>query len=320
MNFSRFLLGLAVSFLLGLLAIAALPLLRLARPDQDTAWTASLYAAKIHAARAVHGPRILVVGGSGTLFSFDAQTASRRTGRTVINFGTHAGLGLPYILDRAARELRPNDVILLAPEYELLERSAAPGELTIRQVVFFDRQYMGRAPRLLAARYALGYGVIDSLVEGLKWLLHGPPAGRTDVTLDALGDVRGNSVRNSKGVLLAMASPALPPPPVNPDMVAVLMNFRRSANAAHAEIFVLPPAHISTQGFRQPAFRKFQDSLGPLFARLAMPLLASPQSAMLPPADMYDTEYHANDAGRTVYTALMLDRLCGVIRCAGAPP
>lgn len=317
MSFSRFLFGLAITFLLALSAIAVFPLIGLARPDADTTWTASLYTAKIRDARAVHGPRILVVGGSGALFSFDAEVASRRIGRPVVNFGTHAGLGLPYILDRASRELRSGDDVVLLPEYELLQQNRTPTELAIRQAVFFDREFVDRRPRVEAARYLVGYGVIDSLVEGAKWVFHGPPAGRSDVSLDASGDVRGNTVARSKDHLLEMASPILPPPPVSSDMLSVLAQFRRRAEAVHARVFVLPPAHISTPGYRKPAFRNFQRSLEPLFAALSMPMLAPPESAMLPPKDMYDTEYHANDNGRAVFTALVLSKLCTVIICTG---
>jgi len=36
---------------------------------------------------------------------------------------------------------------------------------------------------------------------------------------------------------------------------------------------------------------------------------------LLAPADMYDTVYHANDRGRALYTARILDLICATMKC-----
>lgn len=315
MSFPRFLAALLASFLVGLGVIALLPALHLARPNAEIAWTDSLYADKERFAGMIPGPRIIAVGGSGTLFSFDSGMATQRIGRPVVNFGTHAGLGLPYILDRAGRMLRAGDVVLLAPEYELLQGGAAPNEHTIQFVSFYDRGYLKRRPLTEWPRYIFGYGVLASLVEGLKQAVKGPPAGRSDAVLDSLGNARGNTVALSRGEQLAGAMPSLPPPPVSEAALEALRKFTALARARGARILVVSPALIHTPGYSDPAFRKFQSSLSVVYSGLGLKVLGNSDSAFLPPQDMYDSIYHANDRGRAHYTGRILPLVCRALGC-----
>jgi hypothetical protein len=66
-------------------------------------------------------PRILLVGGSGMAFGVNSTALERATGRPVVNLAMHAGLGLDFLLAQAADAARPGDLLLLSPEYRLLE-------------------------------------------------------------------------------------------------------------------------------------------------------------------------------------------------------
>lgn len=315
MSFLRFLAALFVSFGMALGLIALLPVIHLARPDAEIAWTASLYASKEHSADLMSGPRVIAIGGSGTLFSFDSEVATRYISRPVLNFGTHAGLGLPYILDRAGRLLRAGDVVLLAPEYELLQAPSAPNEHTIQFISFYDLGYLKQRPLTEWPRYFFGYDVLPSLVEGIKQMLKGPPAGRPDVVLDRSGNARGNTVALSRGEQLADAAPLLPPAPVSDAAFEALRKFSALAAAKHVKILVISPALIRTRGYSDPAFREFQSSLCAIYARLGMKMLGNPEQAFLPPQDMYDSVYHANDRGRALYTSRILPLVCKELGC-----
>jgi hypothetical protein len=65
-----------------------------------------------------HAPAIVVLGGSGSLYSVRAAQVERALGVPVLNWGIHAGLGLDYLLFNARRVLRPGDIALLELEYE----------------------------------------------------------------------------------------------------------------------------------------------------------------------------------------------------------
>lgn len=309
----RFLAVMTASFLGMLIAISLLPRMGIAKPTAEIAWTASLYAHKTRIAEAMHGPRVLFVGGSGTLFSLDAETAQRRLRRPVVNFGSHAGLGLSYILDRAERVLRPGDIVVLAPEYELLTQTSATNEYAIQMTAFFDNAYLSHISWREWPNYLVGYEVLPSLAIGIRTVLHHPPSGRTDITLDALGDVRGNTVARSSGISLQNEAPSLRP--IAPEMIARLRAFVKTAAAHKVRVIAIPPALISTRGYNSPAFRAFQASLPSLYASLGMTPVGSPDIGFLAPSDMYDSVYHANDRGRAIYTGRVLQALCTVLAC-----
>lgn len=315
MSFSRFTLLLFLSLLVTLGAIAALPLTRIARPTADIAWTASLYADKERIAAAIPGPRIIAVGGSATLFSFDSETASQRFGRPVVNFGTHAGMGLTFILDRAGRILRPGDIVLLAPEYELVQQDGDPNEHAIQFVAFYDREYLWHRPIAEWPRYLFGFGVLPALAESIKQMRKSAISSRPDIVLDKLGNARGNTVALSKGAQLAEESPALPPPPVSDAAIIALRTFAATAASRHARILVIPPPLIRTKGYTDPAFRAFQTRAAGTYARLGLDVTGDPGMAFLPPQDMYDSVYHANDAGRIHYTSAILSFACAKLAC-----
>src|SRR4051794_11320917 len=149
-----------------LLAAVAFPLFTLGFvsrwDDSQLRWVNRLYARKtIVAARRQDAgrtgagrPRLVLVGGSGTLYGIDAELIERKTGVPTVNFGTHAGLGLRYLLTRARRELRPGDRVLLAPEYELLaDDGGGHFEPMARGFVLtFDKRYLAETDPADAVR------------------------------------------------------------------------------------------------------------------------------------------------------------------------
>jgi hypothetical protein len=64
-------------------------------------------------------PRIVFVGGSSAAFSLDSPRIEKEVGRTTVNLGLHAGLGLDYILNECPLEvLGTGDLVVLNLEYE----------------------------------------------------------------------------------------------------------------------------------------------------------------------------------------------------------
>jgi hypothetical protein len=317
MKFARFLYLLCSSLMLAMAVIAILPWLKLARPDAQTNWTAGLYVAKIRAADAVKGPRIFAVSGSDLLFSLDTSVLSKHLDHPVINFGSHAGLGLTYILDRITREMRPGDVVVLGLEYELLQGEPQPSELTVQVATFFDHDFARRQPLAERLRYIFGYSVLPSLVEGAKWLYRGPPEGRPGETLDALGNERGNTVAASKRQLFGIDPPGEATASIAPGVKASILAFAGEAARRHVTLYAIPSAVADTPAYRTAGYQDFLKTVPPMFAGLGIPFLGEPALSFLPQQDMYDTIYHANDRGRAIYTARILAALCTRMTCHG---
>lgn len=67
------------------------------------------------------GPRIIFIGGSNTSFGINSAMIKDSLNLFPINTGIHASLGLQYMLKSTIRYVRPGDLVVLIPEYALLE-------------------------------------------------------------------------------------------------------------------------------------------------------------------------------------------------------
>ena len=118
----------------------------------DADWIHHLFLRKEVALHLVPiGPRVLVVGGSGCLFSLDAAVLERELRQPVVNLCSHAGVGLMYMLARARRHARAGDTVLLAIEYRALNLSPlSQSDVKWNYFTSWDR------------RHYLEHGVLDA--------------------------------------------------------------------------------------------------------------------------------------------------------------
>jgi hypothetical protein len=147
-------------------------------------------------------------------------------------------------------------------------------------------------------------------------LIGRPAQGRSDVSLDRSGNVRGNTIAASNAASLRNAAPGTRP--LAPERIARLREFSAKAKTQNVKILVIPPALIMTPAYGAARFRHFQDSLNSLYTGLGMLPVGDPVIGFLPPEDMYDSVYHANDRGRARYTQRVLDAICRAAFCQRA--
>jgi hypothetical protein len=140
--------------------------------------------------------RLLVVGGSGSLFGVDAELIQDKLGVPTVNLGTHAGLGA-YIFYQARSYLRQGDSVLLCPEYELwCEPAGDISDVQWSYVTTYDKRYLwslgfAKAIKILYSEPANNY--VDALSGWRAWGIrrYRPmPAGYNLATMDEQGDLR----------------------------------------------------------------------------------------------------------------------------------
>jgi hypothetical protein len=66
-------------------------------------------------------PRIVFVGGSNLAFGLDSKMIKQELKREVVNMGLHGSLGLRFMLNESAENIKKGDIIVLALEYYLHE-------------------------------------------------------------------------------------------------------------------------------------------------------------------------------------------------------
>src|SRR4051812_10915372 len=104
--------------LLGLLTLYfGLIYLQLGVPTRASIWAYQINQRKLQRAASIQRPKLLLVGGSATLFGVQAEMIESRLNYPTVNLGTHAGLGSAYMLHLVRRAARPGDTVVLAFEY-----------------------------------------------------------------------------------------------------------------------------------------------------------------------------------------------------------
>lgn len=142
------------------------------------------------------GERIVFISGSNSLFGVDTQVMTRKLGRPVVNFATHAGFSIRFHADRLRGKLTPGDIVVAPLEYGVYFREATtdfeqeqllvwarlakPQDLTGRLLVFRDvwgtpiETIMSvGASRLFAEDQPLEFESTEALLEALRGRPHG---------------------------------------------------------------------------------------------------------------------------------------------------
>src|ERR1035437_2430394 len=109
--------------------------LNLGVPSPGSRWAFEVNQQKRRVADQTASPRLLLVGGSATLFGLSAKEIEAQTGWHTINLGTHAALGTTYILHLAEQTAGPGDTVLLVLEYELYTYGKLNGAWVVNLLV-----------------------------------------------------------------------------------------------------------------------------------------------------------------------------------------
>jgi hypothetical protein len=313
-----FLFTLLSTTLITLGIIAILPRLPGMKTDPEAAYVDGLYRLKFGALNRLQDRRIYVVSGSSSLYSLDTKILTAAIGTPVVNLATHAGLGLPYILDRAGREMKLHDTIIFTPEYPILGASADPNQFTLAFVAFFDRPYIASRPLAERANFYLGYGFIDTIWETLKIRLPGALVSHIDLAFDDLGNARGNSVAKSsrdRGDF----TPNSEPLSISADAMIALRKFSARARDKHVQIISFPASLIHLSVWDTPEQRSLRQHVRSTLQELGMNPHGDDQTGWVEPSGIFDAMFHANDVGRAAYTHRIAILLCAQMTCAHPP-
>ncbi|GEM_PF-1809078 len=138
-------------------------LLPVNRPDHYL--LASLY--KEELLQNTSSPKIIIIGGSNTVFNVDCREISRAIGLPVVNMGLHAGLGLHFMLNEVEPYLQAGDIVLIIPEYDQFFNGMFDGSrITLRLVTLNPStlRYIRTGRQLLALPKGVGLETRSKLV------------------------------------------------------------------------------------------------------------------------------------------------------------
>ena len=303
----KFLAGLAAGFLLALGVTATAFCLNLGVPNTEISrWTFEINQKKQSLAEQTSAPKLLLVGGSATLFGISAKEIQEQTGYPTINFATHAALGTTYILHLVEQAAKPGDTVLLALEYELYNSGkmtpAWADALAVDYIVSRDPAWL----RSLSLREQWSVFMLTSasrMVSGLKsrW-------GRTRPS----GDPGIYSVRsiNEQGDQINHSAAARPAKrdqivqvkstlgrglPANPAGFPAIEAFVKWAQARNIRVLATFPNLCDQPEYHGTVAEQTVNTIRGFFSRLNVPVVGEYTDGALPADQFFDTMYHLTD-------------------------
>lgn len=263
------------------------------------------------------GKRLILLGGSSVAFGVDSQLLAQEfPDYEIVNFGMYAGLGTTCMLSLSQDAIREGDLVLVIPEQQ--ERTLS---------TYFDGTYFWQAADgafslLLNCGWenwgALGIAFPQFSFEKWKLFLTGTQLKPEDVyaraSFDALGDiVSKEAFSNQMAGGYDVNVPILFDEKLATDaFVRHLNQYASQAQAKGADVWYhfcpMNEAAIEPRGItaeeRDAQLCAYADSFQ---ARLAFPIAGNVLDCVLEPEWFYDTNFHLNAAGKTVYTKLLAE-------------
>lgn len=278
----------------------------------DGQWIEALYERKDLAVRQSASrpePRLIVVGGSETLFGVDAELIQRKLGVSTINYGTHAALN-SYLLYRVRQALRPGDSVLLCPAYEIW-RDYDVSDVEWDYFATYDKRFFwrgGMADGLRTLYSVPGTGYYESLIGWGKRGIGRYQDEKADydvATMDANGDLRGPIWPKPFRSATAFELPL----PQNSDAAADFRDFGQWARNNRVRVFFSWPNCCRPDPLPAESERRTPESVKLTFDQWGFILLNDPRDAWFPKQWFVDTSYHPDAGCRRVRTEALIRRL-----------
>lgn len=76
--------------------------------------------------QSIIGPKIIFISGSSVRFGVDSDEIAEELNISVVNYGLSARLGIDLIVARAIELIKPNDIVVYAPEWIVAEPGPNP--------------------------------------------------------------------------------------------------------------------------------------------------------------------------------------------------
>ncbi len=253
------------------------------------------------------GKRIVLVGGSSLAFGVDSALIERELPEyRVVNFGMYAALGTTVMLDLSEPLIREGDIVILLPEQQRQTLSGFFDPAIAWQGLDGAYDLLSSLPGEKLARLA---GAFPEFA-GEKWAYF-----LTETRPEPQGVYR-KSVFNEYGDAVSPLCGAnrmpggyevdtpieFDPAMLTEEFVRQVAGYRRALEARGAQVWYgfcpMNALAAQTQGI--------EDFCQAVTEEMHLPILGDPRDSILPAGWFFDTNFHLNSSGKTVYTRLLV--------------
>ena len=296
-------------------------------PTRSTAWSYEINQKKLQRAASIHQPKLLLVGGSATLFGMQAELIQKTLDYPTVNMGTHAGLGIAYMLHLTKQATKPGDSVLLAFEYNTYTFGIVRRDpIFVDYLLARDAAYFRSLP--IAARFEIAMMTsLPRLRKGLKaYFRPEKPAPLVPIYhpshLNLYGDQLDNEAANRPahtpnlyGRDAALAFDLLK------DVSALqsIREFVSWARANNVRVFATYPNIMDDPIYKTDPAKRALQRIQQLYAELDVPMIGSFQQSLLPPSAFLDTYYHLTREAAHLRTERLIPHLAQVLGRSADP-
>lgn len=262
-------------------------------------------------------PRIILLGGSAVAFGVDSTLMERELkGFHVVNFGMYAAIGTTVMMDLSESHLREGDIVIVIPEQnaQTLSDSFDPsvmwqgldGAASLLSELPLDKlgKLLGAFPSFAAGK--LGYILSASRPEPTGVYRRASFNGHGDISVTCLQNEMPDGFDVSTPIVFDTALP-------DEAFLARLNSYASAAREKGAAVWYAfcPMNALAVTGEAVP-----DDFCDALYTALEVPVIGDPNDSVMDPAWFYDTNFHLNTSGKTVYTR----QLIGAIKAMLSDP
>jgi hypothetical protein len=319
MNYTRYFFSILFSFLLCLVVYLSAIFYQIGVPVSDDASLINkVYTFKSNLISSFNHPKLLIVSGSNANAGISCQMIQESLDIPCLNGGTHAGLGVDYLLNRAYSWAHSGDIVLLPLEYNNYLDQGIPSDLLIDYVFSYDPKYLKSVDLMTKARFIsglsferIGLGILAKLKSAKS--IDEKPVSAQEIFKNEYGD---NTHQKESEITeeLQQTIANLNPLKIEGQISANygLKSITKFVNwCLENKITVLAtwPNTVWFDTYNGAKPKEFFKSIEDFYKSLHVSIIGTPQSAMYSKSMFYDTIYHLHDRGKRLRTKQLITQL-----------
>jgi len=288
----------------------------LGNPVSKSRWIADIYQLKEQAAFAVSGEKVVFVTGSNIVFGLDSQRLARNWNLPVVNFGTHGGLGITYILERSKRVLNTGDIAVLPLEYNFYQDDGIISETLITHSFSNDLEYFRSLSLVDKARF-IAKTRFKILKKGLIASLQNDAGSEDTSPADNshMGEYRVDNM-NAYGDQINLEPEKISPKArrkITRIKTPLPLKMRNSVPAEYSRAVIrdyinwaedkgvclifMPPNYMYFEQYNEPVYKQFFVKLRAFITGEGVPYIGDPYDYMFDRSYYFGTAYHLDSLG-----------------------
>lgn len=279
--------------------------------SESSRWMHEAFAIKESRARSIEGAKVLIISGSSSLFSFSAKQMSEDIEVPTVNCGIHAGLKLEYILDRYINLVEEGDIVVLPLEYSSYAYDGSTSETLADFASSRDPEWILAQPsRLLNT--AFSFDILELAQRNVKRFLPDETMiGYYDASyISAYGDKENipSDLMTEKEYAVMETFSALTVR-LSDASREVLSEFFFKCQERGAKVALTFPVTMYFKEYEHADFLNDIDEIREFANDCGVSVLGDPRGFLLSKDLLFNSNYHANLAGRKIATDRLIELL-----------